>query len=75
MLDASQPPVEQEPEEGDPSPYPEDEELFVGPDVVAAMEEAIGKFLDGLARSAGALRKCAYSSQLSRCLHHRRAKE
>ena len=30
MLDASQPPVEQEPEEGDPSPCPEDEEFFVG---------------------------------------------
>ncbi len=47
MLDASQPPVEQEPEEGDPSPCPEDEEVFVRPDV-AAMEQAIGKFLDGL---------------------------
>ena len=47
MLDASQPPVEQEPEEGDPSPCPEDEEFFVRPDA-AGMEEAIGKFLDGL---------------------------
>ena len=47
MLDASQPPVEQEPEEGDPSPCPEDEQVFVRPDV-AGMEEAIGKFLDGL---------------------------
>ncbi len=49
MLDAFQPPVEQEPKEGDPgpSPCPEDEEFFVRPDV-AAMEEAIGKFLDGL---------------------------
>ena len=27
------------------------------------------------ARSARALRKCTDSSQLSRCLHHRRAKE
>ena len=33
MLDASQPPVEQEPEEGDPSSCPEDEEFFVRPDV------------------------------------------
>jgi hypothetical protein len=47
VLDASQPPVEQEPEEGDPSPCPEDEEFFVRPDA-AGMEEAIGKFLDGL---------------------------
>jgi hypothetical protein len=47
MLDASQPPVEQEPVEGDPYPCPEDEEFFVRPDV-AGMEEAIGKFLDGL---------------------------
>ena len=31
MLDASQPPVEQEPVEGDPSPCPEDEEFFVRP--------------------------------------------
>ncbi len=30
MLDASQPPVEQEPEEGDPSPCPEDEEFLSG---------------------------------------------
>ena len=43
MLYASQPPVEQEPEEGDPSPYPEDEEFFVRPDA-AGMEEAISKF-------------------------------
>ena len=34
-------------EEGDPSPCPEDEEFFVRPDA-AGMEEAIGKFLDGL---------------------------
>jgi hypothetical protein len=47
MLDASQPPVEQEPVEGDPFPCPEDEEFFVRPDL-AGMEEAIGKFLDGL---------------------------
>ena len=47
MQDASQPPVEQEPVEGDPSPCPEDEEFFVRPDL-AAMEGAIGKFLDGL---------------------------
>ncbi len=47
MRDASQAPVEQEPEEGDPSPCPEDEEFFVRPDV-AGMEEAIGKVLDGL---------------------------
>ena len=49
MLDASQPPVEQEPVEGDPSPCPEDEEFFVRPDLAGtSMEEAIGKFLDGL---------------------------
>jgi hypothetical protein len=47
MLDVSQPPVEQEPVEGDPYPCPEDEEVFVRPDV-AGMEEAIGKFLDCL---------------------------
>ncbi len=47
MLDASQPPVKQEPVEGDPSPCPEDEEFFVRLDV-AGMDEAIGKFLDGL---------------------------
>ncbi len=47
MLDASQPTVEQEPVEGEPCPCPEDEELFVRPDV-AGIEEAIGKFLDGL---------------------------
>ena len=47
MLDASQPPVEHELVEGDPSPCPEDEEFFVRPDA-AAMEEAIGTFLDGL---------------------------
>ena len=47
MLDASQPPVEQEPVEGDPSPCPKNEEFFVRPDL-AAMEGAIGKFLDGL---------------------------
>ncbi len=47
MLDASQPPVEQKPEEGDPSPCPEDDEFFVRPDA-AGMEDAIGKFLDGL---------------------------
>ncbi len=29
-LDASQPPVEQEPEEGDPSPCPEDESFLSG---------------------------------------------
>ncbi len=37
----------QEPEEGDPSPCPEDEEFFVRPDA-AGMEEAIDKFLNGL---------------------------
>jgi len=47
MLDASQPAVEQDPVEGDLSPCPEDEEFFVRPDV-PGMEEAIGKFLDGL---------------------------
>ncbi len=46
MRDASQPPVEQEPEEGGPSPFPEDEEFLVRPDA-AGMEEVIGKFLDG----------------------------
>jgi hypothetical protein len=29
MRDASQPPVQEEPEEGDPSPCPKDEEFFV----------------------------------------------
>ena len=47
MWDASQPPVQEETKEGDPSPCPEDEEFFVKPDA-AGMEEAIGKFLDGL---------------------------
>ena len=42
MLYVSQPPVEQEPDEGDPCRCPEDEELFVRPDA-AGMEEAIGK--------------------------------
>ncbi len=46
MRDASQPPVEQEPEEGDPFPCPEDKEFLVRPDA-AGMEEAIDKFLDG----------------------------
>ena len=44
-----QPSLEQEPVEGDPSPCPEEEELFVRPDL-AGMEEAIGKFLDGNAQ-------------------------
>ncbi len=39
MLDASQPPVEQVPDEGNPCPCPEDEEFFVRPDA-AGMEEA-----------------------------------
>ena len=50
MLDVSKPPVDQEPEEGDPSPWspcPENEEFFVRPDA-AGMEGAIGKFLAGL---------------------------
>jgi hypothetical protein len=47
MLDAFQPPVQEEPDEGDPSPCPEDVEFFVRPDA-AGIEEAIGKFLDGL---------------------------
>ncbi len=47
MGDTSQPPVQEEPEEGDPSPCPENEEFFARPDA-AGMEEAIGKFLDGL---------------------------
>ena len=34
-------------EDRDPSPCPEDEEFFVRPDAMA-MDEAIGKFLDGL---------------------------
>ena len=34
-------------EDRDPSPYPEYEECFVRPDAVA-MDNAIGKFLDGL---------------------------
>ena len=59
MLDASQPPVEQEPDEGDPSPCPEDEEFFVRPDA-AGMEEAImiGKFLAGLAREPESQETC-----------------
>ena len=38
---------DQVPEDGDPAPCTEDEEFFVRPDA-AGMEEAIGKFLDGL---------------------------
>jgi hypothetical protein len=35
--------------EGDPAPCPEDKVFFVRPDASAAgMEEAIGKFLDGM---------------------------
>ncbi len=52
MLDAFQPPVEEEPEEGDPSPCPEDKEFCVRPDT-ARMEEAIDKFLDGLEGQKG----------------------
>ncbi len=77
MRDVSQPPVEQEPEEGDPSPCTEDEleESFVRPDA-ARMEEEIGKFLDGLeARSAGALRKRTDSLQLFLCLLQRKAEK
>jgi hypothetical protein len=49
VLERAQAPVqsEPEPEEGDYAPCPEDEEFFVRPDA-AGMEEAIGKFLDGL---------------------------
>ena len=49
MLEEPGPSVESEhrPEDGDPSPCPEDEEVFVRPDA-GAMDEAIGKFLDGL---------------------------
>ncbi len=49
MLERAQAPVqsEPEPEEGDYAPCPEDEEFFVRPDA-AGMEEAVGKFLDGL---------------------------
>ena len=49
MLERAQAPgqSEPEPEEGDHAPCPEDEEFFVRPDA-AGMEEAIGKFLDGL---------------------------
>ena len=49
MLERAQAPVqsEPEPEEWDYAPCPEDEEFFVRPDA-AGMEEAIGKFLDGL---------------------------
>ena len=49
MRERAQAPVqsEPEPEEGDHSPCPEDKEFFVRPDA-AGMEEAIGKFLDGL---------------------------
>ena len=39
--------TDQEHEEGDSNPCPEDEEFFKGPDA-DSMEEAIGKFLDGL---------------------------
>ena len=49
VLDGAQAAVQSEPdpEEGDHAPCPEDEEFFVRPDA-AGMEEAIGKFLDGL---------------------------
>ena len=49
MLEEPEPSVESEHghEDGDPSPCPEDEEFFVRPDAVA-MDEAIGKFSDGL---------------------------
>jgi hypothetical protein len=49
MWEVAQPPFEseQEHEEGDPAPCPEDEEVFVRPDA-AGMEEAIGKFMDGM---------------------------
>ena len=49
MLEEPGPSVESEhrPEDGDPSPCPEDDEFFVRPDA-GAMDEAIGKFLDGL---------------------------
>ncbi len=38
---------EQEHDEGDLAPCPEDDEIFVRPNA-AGMEEAIGKFLDGM---------------------------
>ena len=49
MLEEPGPSVESENghEDGDPSPCPEDEEFFLRPDA-GAMDEAIGKFLDGL---------------------------
>ena len=49
MRDGAQAPVQSEPdpEEGDHAPCPEDEGFLVRPDA-AGMEEAIGKFLDGL---------------------------
>jgi hypothetical protein len=51
VCDAVQPPIgsdsEQPLEEMDPLPCPEDEEFFVSPDS-ASMEEAIGKFMEGL---------------------------
>ena len=53
MRDAVQPPIgsdsEQQHEDMDPMPCPEDEEFFVSPDA-ASMEEAIGKFMEGLER-------------------------
>ena len=51
MRDAVQPPIgsasKQPLEDMDPLPCPEDEEFFVSPDS-ASMEEAIGKFMEGL---------------------------
>ncbi len=52
MRDVFQHTVKREAEEGDPSPCPEDEEFFVRPDATG-MEEAIGKFLDGLEGQEG----------------------
>jgi hypothetical protein len=53
MRDAVQPPIrcdsEQQHEDMDPLPCPEDDEFFVSPDA-ASMEEAIGKFMEGLER-------------------------
>ena len=48
--DVEQPPLDPEMDEsGDNDPCPEDEDFFYArPDAAATMEEAIGKFMDGM---------------------------
>ena len=49
MPDAEEPPLDQEMDEsGNNDPCPEDEEFFHARPDVATMEEAIGKFMDGM---------------------------